>query len=183
VRNVIERRSDGRPVAAEPLDAFVGELEALGHGRFRTWWLQQVAELRRQDPVQNPTAAIILAASLAESALIFTVKQARAAGLMKGSDFDGPAKQWKFAALIKGAKASDPSVAILDERTAQRCQDLNENRQRIHAGALIDQVPTGAIPDTRPEQAREAKQTLDAVLRRLLDWLGQRRASGASPSN
>jgi hypothetical protein len=49
---------------------------------------------------------------------------------------------------------------------------VNTIRQRIHAGRLMAEIPVGPIPDTRPEEAREAIETLDAILRRILDWIG-----------
>jgi hypothetical protein len=59
----------------------------------------------------------------------------------------------------------------LDDRTAQRGLDLHDARQRIHAGFLIERVPVGPIPDLRPEEARDAVQTADAVVRAVLMWL------------
>jgi hypothetical protein len=90
---------------------------------------------------------------------------------MKRVDVAKP-RTWKFNDLIHGAKSGDASVdPILDERTAQRGLDLHETRQRIHAGFLIDHVPTGPIPDLRPEEARDALQTADALVRSVLDWI------------
>ena len=47
VKDVIGRRADGRPVHAEPLDAFTDKLDELGYRPFRLWWTHTVAELRR----------------------------------------------------------------------------------------------------------------------------------------
>ncbi|HTQ02584.1 MAG TPA: hypothetical protein VMI54_01965 [Polyangiaceae bacterium] len=171
VQDVIARRSDGRPLNANPLDAFESLLGTLGHDRFRAWWVQTRAELRALSPVQQPAAVTVLSASLAEAALTFIVTRAKAAGLMRRIDAEA-ARTWRFSDLVGGAKSGDPSVrAILDERTAARCLDLNQARQRIHAGFLIDEVPTGPIPDLKPEQAREALQTLDALVRKVIEWL------------
>ena len=54
-----------------------------------------------------------------------------------------------------------------------RSLDLNEARQRIHVGVLIESA-TGPIPNFKPEQAREALQTAEAVVRKVLEWLGRR---------
>lgn len=53
VKDVIERRTDGRPRHAEPLDAFAEELDRLGYAPFRLWWTRTVAELR-QDVTTSP---------------------------------------------------------------------------------------------------------------------------------
>lgn len=68
VTDVVRRRADKRPVAAEPVRAFELELDALGHGRFRIWWSSTVQELRLADPRQ-PLGVCVLAAALAEGAL------------------------------------------------------------------------------------------------------------------
>jgi hypothetical protein len=47
VKDIIERRSDGRPRHAEPLDAFAEQLDGLNYGAFALWWKQIVNELRR----------------------------------------------------------------------------------------------------------------------------------------
>jgi hypothetical protein len=39
VKDLIERRRDGRPKHTEPLDAFGEALEELGYGKFRLWWM------------------------------------------------------------------------------------------------------------------------------------------------
>jgi hypothetical protein len=171
VRDVIARRSDGRAPAANPLDAFESMLGELGHDRFRAWWVQKRDELKRSDSNQQPVAVTVLAAALAEAALTFVVPRAKAAGLMKRLEAEKP-RTWKFADLVSGAKSGDPTTrAILDERTAARCLELNEARQRIHAGFLIDEVPTGPIPDLKPEQARDALQTVDQLVRKVFEWL------------
>jgi hypothetical protein len=118
-------------------------------------------------------AVTVLAAALGEAALSFVVRRAQAAGLMKSIDLSKP-RGWRFVDLIKGAKSGDPNVgALLDERSAQRCLDLNDARQRIHAGFLIDTAPAGPIPDLKPEQARDAVQTADLLVRKVVEWLAE----------
>jgi hypothetical protein len=177
VQDVIARRTDGRPAAANPLDAFEGVLAKLEQDRFRAWWVQKRGELRLLEPARQPVAVIVLGAALVEAALSFVVPRAQAAGLMKSIDRSKP-RLWRFPDLVKGAKSSDPAVrAILDERSAQRCLELNDARQRIHAGFLIDTVPNGPIPDLKPEQARDAVQTVDLLVRKVIEWLDS--SSGA----
>lgn len=179
VQDIIARRSDGRPSAAEPLDAFESMLTDLGHDRFRAWWVQERNELKLADLSRQPVSALIHAAALAEAALAFVVPRAKSAGLMKSIDVSKP-RQWRFADLVKGAKSSDASVsAILDERSAQRGLDLNDARQRIHAGYLIDTIPSGPIADLKPEQARDAVQTLEILVRRILEWLDAQKQATA----
>lgn len=171
VEDILARRTDGRSARIDPLDAFELELESMGHGRFRAWWAQKRNELRLLDASLQPVATTVLAASLAEAALSFVVPRAQGAGLMKGIDSSKP-RTWRFVDLVKGAKSGDPNVrAILDEKSAQRALSLNEARQRIHAGFLIDTAPTGPIPDLRPDEARDALQATDQVVRRVVDWL------------
>ena len=74
VRSIIEARTDGLPLAAEPLDALADRLEQLGYAPFRLWWKQTVAELRRLDTTLSPVAACVLSAALVEGALTFVVK-------------------------------------------------------------------------------------------------------------
>ena len=68
VKDIVERRSDGRPKHAEPLDAFADELDKLSYGSFRLWWRQAVAELRQADPNAAPVSTCVLAAALVEGA-------------------------------------------------------------------------------------------------------------------
>jgi hypothetical protein len=142
--------------------------------------VQRRQELRTLDTSLQPVAVTVLSAALAEAALSFVVPRARAQGLMKVLDLSEP-RSWKFVDLIKGAKSSDPNtLAILDERAAQRCLHLNDARQRIHAGFLIDSPQPGPIPDLKPEQARDALQTTDVLVRKILEWLAQ---SGGNNEN
>lgn len=172
VRDIIERRTDGRPAASNPLDAFESCLGAIGHERFRAWWIQQRHELRLAGPMQ-PTTSLVLAASLAEAALAFVVPRAQKHGLMSRIDITRP-RQWGFDDLVKGAKSGNPAVdPILDEPTSSRVLQLNSTRQRIHAGFLIDTVANGPIPDLKPEEARDGVQTAEIVVRRVVEWLGR----------
>jgi len=172
VRDVIERRADGRPSASDPLDAFELCLSSLGHERFRAWWIQKRQELRLAGPMQS-TTVLVLAASLAEGALSFIVPRAKNNGLMTCVDIAKP-RQWRFEDLVKGAKSGNPTIdAILDEPASTRALQLNSSRQKIHAGFLIDTIPTGPIPDVRPEEAKDGIQTAEIVVRKIVDWLGR----------
>jgi hypothetical protein len=171
VKDVIERRTDGRPKYAEPLDAFAEELNKLGYGAFRLWWKQIVGELRRGDTQASPVSVSVLAAALVEGALTFVVKHAGALGLgvLGSKTFDGNPRTWRIDDLVSSAAAGQNS-AILDTSMRQRAEHLIVVRQRIHAGRMLSEYP-GGPPDLRPEEAREAKETVELVVRCVLDWL------------
>lgn len=172
VKDVIARRTDDRSPVAEPIKAFEAALEGLGHARFRMWWAQAAGEFRLADPATSPMSVCVLGAALAEGALTFVVARARKLGLatMNSKTFAESSTRWKFEDLLSSAAAGGAD-AIFDQRTRDRADRLNVIRQRIHVGRLMAEQPTGPVPDTRPEEARDAKETLDAVLRRVLDWL------------
>lgn len=175
VKDVISRRMDGRPASSEPLDAFASELERLGHGAFRLWWAQIVAELRQCNAQTSPLAATVLAAALVEGALTFVVKHARGqpGGAMGSKTFDEPPHRWRIDDLVAGA-AFGKEAAILDHQTRTRADGLIRSRQRIHAGRMLSDFP-GGPPDLRPEEARDAKATAELVVRQIIDWLQKHR--------
>jgi hypothetical protein len=172
VKDLIERRTDGRASLVEPLDAFAEHLDELGYGRFRLWWTQTVAELRHCDPQLSPTSVTVLAGALVEGALTFVVKHARRLDLsfFRSPDFERPPRSWKIDDLVASA-SSGGDTAILNPQTKNRAETLIRNRQRVHAGRMLSEFPTGGIPDIRPEEARDAKVTADQVIRCVLDWL------------
>ena len=171
VRDIVERRADGRPKHAEPLDAFVEALGHLGYGHLRLWWMQVVSELRQTDPQLSPISVLVLAAALVEGALAFVVKHARARDLavFQSKDFDGEPRSWRIDKLVTSA-ASGGDEAILDPATRHRADQLVLTRQRIHAGRMLSDFPRG-LPDLRPEEAREARAVAEQVVRCVLDWL------------
>jgi hypothetical protein len=171
VKDVLSRETDGRLPAAEPLDAFEHLLEKLGHGRFRSWWSRQTSELRTMNQAHQVTAICVTAASLAEGALAFVAPHGRTVGIFGRLDMSAP-KSWGFADLVKGACSGPNEVWILDTALRDQGVRLNVLRQRIHAGFLLGEYATGiAIPDIKPEQAREAVQTCEAIVRRIVEWL------------
>jgi hypothetical protein len=175
VRDVVQRRADGRPQSAEPLGAFAEQLEKLSYGRYRLWWNQTVAELGRTDPNTSPLSALVLAAALVEGVLTFVVKHAQSLGLgvFGSTDFTRDPKTWKIDDLVASA-ARGGETAILDLQTKNRADRLILTRQRIHAGRMLSEFPTGvAVPDLRPEEAREAKAIAEQVVRSVLDWLAK----------
>jgi hypothetical protein len=173
VKDVIERRNDGRKKYAEPLDAFADELDKLGYGPFRLWWKQMVLELRKLEPQSSPVSICVLAAALVEGALAFVVKHARTLGLtvLASKTFDENPRTWKIDELVTSACAGKES-AILDEPLRHRAKHLIAVRQRIHAGRMLSDYP-GGPPDLRPEEPRDARETADLVVRRILDWLAK----------
>ena len=171
VTDLVARRSNGLPVSAEPLEALAGHLDALGHAGFRMWWTQIASEFRRSSPEATPVTACVLAAALVEGALAFVVRHARDTGLgpMGSADFSKPPTSWALKDLISSA-ASGGGSAILDNNARARTETLVRTRQRIHAGRMLADFPAGP-EDLRPEEARDAKNTAELVVRRILDWL------------
>jgi hypothetical protein len=173
VKDVIQRRTDGRPQSAEPFEAFAEQLENLGYGQFRLWWDQTVAELGRSDPHSSPLSALVLAAALVEGALTLVVSHARGLGLgvFGSNDFAGDPRTWRIEKLVTGAAHN---AAILDLQTKNRADGLIRTRQRIHAGRMLSAFPKGVpVPDLRPEEAREAKAVSEQVVRSVIDWLSK----------
>jgi hypothetical protein len=170
VKDVVERRIDGRPRNAEPFPAFAEALEKIGYPNFRLWWTQLTEELRTTAP-SSPTSTVVLAAAVVEGSLTFVARYARDAGfgLFASKDFEGESTRWNLASLIGGATQGG-SDAILDNTTRLRAESLIRTRQRIHAGRMLSEHPSGP-PDLRPEEAREAKDVAQQVVRRILDWL------------
>jgi hypothetical protein len=177
VKDVIERRTDARPKCAEPLDAFADALDKLGYGPFRLWWKQIVEELRRGDTQSSPVSVSVLAAALVEGALTFVVTHARKLGLsVFGSrSFDTDPRTWRIDDLVSSA-ASGRDSAILNASARQRADRLILLRQRIHAGRMLSEFPSGPV-DLRPDEAREARDSADLVVRAVLDWLQKYPAS------
>jgi hypothetical protein len=144
VKDIIERRSDGRPNYAEPLDAFADQLDSLNYGHFRLWWKQTVAELRQTDPNTAPTSSSVLAAALVEGVLTFVVNHARnmGRGVFQSKDFERPPRNWKIDDLVASATTGG-ATAILDTPTKNRAETLIRSRQRIHAGRFLSEFPNG----------------------------------------
>ncbi|GJD73603.1 hypothetical protein [Methylobacterium goesingense] len=171
VRDIVGRRTDGRPRHAEPLDAFADALERIGFRQFRAWWRQTVSELRGSDPGAAPIACTVLSAALVEGALTFAARYARdrQLGAFQSSDFDGDPRTWKAEKLIESATRGGPA-AILTAQLRVRAEHLNRMRQRVHVGRLLGENP-GGVPDLQPEEGRDAKSTAEQVIRAVLDWL------------
>jgi hypothetical protein len=182
VRDVVDRRSDGRPAHAEPLDAFGEALTHLDYGQFRLWWKQSLVELDRSDAASFPTSICVLAAALVEGALTFVVRHAQSKGLavMGSKTFQEDPRRWKIDDLVESAAKGGES-AILNTATRARAESLIRLRQRIHAGRMLSEHPSGA-PDLRPEEAREARQSAEIVVRAVLDWLDRYPASSPQAS-
>jgi len=178
VKDVIGRRTGGRASSAEPISSFEAALEELGHGRFRLWWAQIASEFRRASSDHLTTGTCVLAASLAEGALTFVVDRARNLKLatLSSKTFAESETRWKFDELARSA-ASGGKDAILDQNLRGRAERLNAMRNRIHPGRFLAEIPTGPIPDIRPDDAREAVETANAIVRAVLDWLERHPAS------
>lgn len=168
IRDKISRRNGGRPTSTEPLEAFRSILPELGYQYFVTWWTELAAELRAANPKTAPTSITVIAAAMAEGALSLIVTFAQGKGLTM-KNLQDPKRNWKFEALVSAAKTgSDP--IIKDEVVAMSCMRLNKDRQRIHAGRLLDSPADYPYPEFRSVEAREATRTLDLLLRAIIDW-------------
>jgi hypothetical protein len=181
VRDVVARRTDGRPRHAEPLDAFSDALERIGLKPFRMWWAQTVTELRASNPNSAPVSCVVLSAALAEGALTFAAKHARdmQLGAFQSSNFDREPKDWRAEKLIESAAAG--AAPILTAPIRARAEHLHKARQRVHAGRMLGEYPAGP-PDLRPEEGRDAKAAAEQVVRAVLDWLErQPQALAAGP--
>jgi hypothetical protein len=180
VRDVISRRTDGRPQHSEPFEAFAERLDSLGYATFRLWWVQIVSELKRSDVHSASVSVCVLAGALVEGVLTFVVKHARESqfGPFRSSNFDGQPRQWRIDDLVASA-ASGGQSSILDAASKSRADLLIRTRQRIHAGRMLSEHPAG-VPDLRPDEARDAKQTAELVVRQVLDWL-ERFPPGQTP--
>lgn len=171
VKDVLARRTDGRPKHAEPFDAFAERLAPLGHAAFRSWWAQISAELLRADMQSSSVSVCVLSAALVEGVLAFVVKHARSkhVGPFGSKDFEREPRFWKIEELV-GSAAAGGASSILDPATRSRAENLIRTRQRIHAGRMLQDYPAG-VTDLRPEEARDAKQTAELVVRSVMDWL------------
>jgi hypothetical protein len=172
VRDVTKRRGDGRPSHAEPLKAFQAVLAKKGDRYFEQWWSGLREELLRAETAM-PTSAIVLCAALCEGSLsLIADGDETVASRMKKSE----RTRWSIPEL---AKAFHEHGIIKDATLVERCNDLNTIRQRIHAGRILSERQTYPRPDARPEEARRARETLDQVVRCLVEWLS---AATAEPT-
>jgi hypothetical protein len=130
-----------------------------------------VGEYKQASRQTASVTVAVLAAALVEGVLTFVVKHARSKGLavFRSSDFDGEPRSWKVEKLIASA-ASGGDEAILDQATKLRAEGLVQTRQRIHAGRMLSDIPTGPT-DLKPEQARDAGLTAELVVGHVIEWL------------
>jgi hypothetical protein len=140
--------------------------------------MQMVGELRQASAQTAPVTATVLAAALVEGALTFVVAHARSLnlGAMGSKTFEGSPSKWRLDELVTSAGYGN-EAAILDRPTQLRASSLILSRQRIHAGRMLSDYPSGP-PDIFPEQARDAQLTAEQVIRSVVVWL-QRHPSGS----
>lgn len=163
VRDVIARREGRLATAREPRDAFEGELDALGAGTLKTWWSQTRDELSRASPLTSPVTVLVLTSALAEGALAIYAKAVQAQDPAAAPQ--GSARGWGLSQLVKWARGKP---LALDQRLADRADDLSKHRWRIHIGRYLDDPAEVPLTDMRPEDARAATETLDQLLRALM---------------
>lgn len=170
VQDIDARRTDGRRPRIEALDAFAGEIDRLGFKHLRLWWSQMAREMETAEPTASAASITVLAAALVEAALAVVVRHAQSlqSGLFPSRTFSDPPKHWKLDDLVKGAASGN--APILSPTLKISTDMLCLTRQRIHAGRYLDAQP-GALPDIRPEDASQAKDTAKQVVRAVLEWL------------
>jgi hypothetical protein len=136
-----------------------------------------VAELRQASTQTSSVTATVLAAALVEGALTFVVTHARALnlGVMGSKSFEGNPTKWRLEEFVTSAGFGN-DAAILDKPTQLRASSLIAARQRIHAGRMLADFPSGP-PDLLPEQARDAQLTAEQVVRGVVVWLQRYPAS------
>ena len=171
VADIVARREDGRPKSIDTLSEFSNRLDYLGYKPFHLWWKQLLSEMKTADNNTSSVTVSVLAAALMEGALTFIVRHARSLnnGTFASKDWEREPNTWKVDELIKAASGGGPD-AILDQPSRLRAEALIRIRQRIHAGRMLIDHPSG-VPDLRPDEAEEARNTLKLVLRKILDWI------------
>ncbi len=167
VREVIGRREEGVQAAREPLDAFGLELDKFGAPEMRQWWAITRGELHRASSGSNPMTVMVLSAAISECALAIVARRAQVAS--KSNALQGEPKKWTFEQLYKWAKKGAVGP-IIDDTLGRRCQELNLHRQRIHGGRFLGQQNVPQLADARPDEARESRETMEKLLRAILDW-------------
>ena len=74
--------------------------------------------------------------------------------------------------IIIEAASSGPRPIVSEAPLRAGLMALNGSRQQIHAGALLSQYGgEGIVPDVKQEEARLAKEYMEKLGRRVLDWL------------
>lgn len=174
VRDIVARRTDGRPKSGDPFKAFADKLEQLGYPNNRIWWNQTVREATTLNPLEAPTAVLVLSAALGEGALSFLVRYARKAtnGAAFGSNtFDEgqPKKNWSLEALAKAAKHD--TAQVIDQLLMEQCIRLNEDRQRIHGARYIDTAVDPTKIATKDHEAEAALQTVKRLVSKIVEWI------------
>lgn len=169
IRDIVARRTGDQHNSAEPLRAFADFLSGTSMAQYRVWWERTASESRLVDPTTLPTATVVLAAALAEGALTLVASDVNKTGeTMQGKVLQRDPREWHFAELVRMAKGG--SRPLLSQALAARCILLNDERQRIHAGRFLSAGTPAANIDIRPEEARDARETLERLVRAILDW-------------
>lgn len=171
VADIVARREDGRPKSIDTLSEFSNRLDYLGYKPFRLWWMQLLSEMKTADNNTSSVTVSVLAAALMEGALTFIVRHAHSLnnGMFASKDWEREPNTWKIDDLLKAASGGGPD-AILDQSSKLRAEALIRVRQRIHAGRMLTDHSNG-VQDLRPEEARDARLTLEMVVRKILDWI------------
>jgi hypothetical protein len=89
--------------------------------------------------------------------------------VLASKSFDEAPRAWRIDDLVNSASRGRDS-AILNGLVKARANRLIVLRQRIHAGRMLSDFPNGPT-DLRPEEAREARESAEIIVRAILDWL------------
>lgn len=170
VERVVATRGGVTHQIGEPLERFGVLLDALGKQHLAVWWSQIVSEAR-QVPDSQPVNQTVMYAAIAEGILSFVYVTVRSSGLSmakKGPDVDD-ARKWRFRDLVLAAATGNPP--LVDHVLRQQLLDLNDDRQRIHAGRMLFQAKGNPLPKLEVNKGRDARRVTERLAATVVDWL------------
>jgi hypothetical protein len=133
---------------------------------FATWWALTSDELRDAGD-RYPTSSTVLAGALVEAALVAIAQSAKSAGQWNQKFLTAKEPPgWKFGELIDQAEAA----GTFSKSDALMARGLAEFRNRIHAGKFATPGRPPAPPSLNPQQPRIARDHLDHLLDKILQW-------------
>lgn len=167
VRNVVAARRNEVVPETPPIQRFHLFLKKQGWIAFASWWAITSREFVALGD-QYPTATTVLAGSLLEAALTAISDTARSGGHWRQRFFhEKPPEKWNFSQLIDQAKEAGP----FDKADGLMAEKLAELRNRIHAGQFHTQGRGPFTPrSVDHHEAHLAKQQLEHLLKKILDW-------------
>lgn len=167
VRAVLAASRGSVVAETPPITRFGLFLKKQGLVPFASWWTVTSRELAALSE-QYPTATTVLAGSLLEGALTAISDIARTGGhwRQKFLHEKGP-ERWTLRELVEQAAES----RIFDPADKLMADSVAELRNRIHAGRFHSNGKGPFTPRcVEPQESHLAKQQLDHLLRKILDW-------------